>query len=104
MKWSEKVVGLRFGESSRGPVERRSDGTLILSSRQGWQAVVMWRRALVADALALLLSDMMAGLEGESTCKSTFVFSVRHGNKAMEQKKHEARVEGMITNSNRLAG
>lgn len=44
-----------------------SDDTLILSSRQAWQAVVIWRRALVAVEWALLLSDMFVGLEREAT-------------------------------------
>lgn len=49
---------IRYSATFNGLSERRADGTLILSSRQGQQAVVIWRRALVVEAPALLLSDM----------------------------------------------
>jgi hypothetical protein len=47
--------------------ERMLDGTLILSSRQGWQAVVICRRAFVVEEWALLLSDIFVDLEREAT-------------------------------------
>lgn len=64
----KRVWGFTEGEGGfNGPSEWRLDGTLILSSRQAWQAVVMWRRPLVVAEWALLLSDMMVGLEREAT-------------------------------------
>lgn len=75
-RWSESHLGISSHASFRVLYGRRVDGTLILSSRQAWHAVVIWRRALVVVEWALPLSDMLVGLERESAYKSTFESSV----------------------------